>query len=112
MIQYKTPYDRWLAEEVQAIKNLVEDLLAKSERIESVTRRTLKDVEKQNAKAEGVTCFKPWHPGLDMEGVTISERIRRNGGPKEGDLVAVDENEAIVVITWEDFLSWKAEAET
>ncbi len=52
MIQYKTPYDRWLAEEVQAIKNLVEDLLAKSERIESVTRRTLKDVEKQNAKAE------------------------------------------------------------
>ncbi len=52
MIQYKTPYDRWLAEEVQAIKNLVEDLLAKSERIESVTRRTLKDVEKINTEVE------------------------------------------------------------
>ena len=52
MIQYKTPYDRWLAEEVQAIRNLVEDLLTKSKRNESETRRKLKDVEKQNAKAE------------------------------------------------------------
>ncbi len=49
--QRKTP--RWLADELQAIRNLVEDLLAKSERIESVTRRTLKETEKQNAKAEG-----------------------------------------------------------
>ena len=55
MIEYRTPFERWLAEEVQSIKNLVEDLLAKGERIESVTRRTLKDVEKQNAKAEGDT---------------------------------------------------------
>ena len=53
MIEYRTPFERWLAEEVQSIKNLVEDLLAKSERIESVTRRTLKETEKQNAKAEG-----------------------------------------------------------
>ncbi len=52
MIEYRTPYERWLAEEVQSIKNLVEDLLAKSERIESVTRRNLKETEKQNAKAE------------------------------------------------------------
>ena len=55
MIEYRTPYERWLAEEVQSIKNLVEDLLAKSERIESVTRRNLKETEKQNAKAEGDT---------------------------------------------------------
>ncbi len=55
MMEYQTKYQRWLAEEVQSIKNLVEDLLAKSERIESVTRRTLKDVEKQNAKVEGDT---------------------------------------------------------
>ena len=55
MIEYRTPFERWLAEEVQSIKNLVEDLLAKSERIESVTRRTLKDVEKQNARVEGDT---------------------------------------------------------
>ena len=50
--EYQTKYQRWLAEEVQSIKNLVEDLLAKSERIESVTRRTLKDLEKANARAE------------------------------------------------------------
>ncbi len=53
MIEYRTPFERWLAEEVQSIKNLVEDLLSKADRIDSVTRRTLKDVEKQNAKAEG-----------------------------------------------------------
>jgi hypothetical protein len=55
MIEYRTPFERWLAEEVQSIKNLVEDLLAKGERIESVTRRNLKETEKQNAKAEGDT---------------------------------------------------------
>ncbi len=55
MNEYQTKYQRWLAEEVQAIRNLVEDPLAKSERIESVTRRTLKETEKQNAKVEGET---------------------------------------------------------
>ena len=55
MIEYQTKYQRWLAEEVQAIRNLVEDLLAKSERIESVTRRTLKETEKQNARVEDET---------------------------------------------------------
>ena len=48
--QRKTP--RWLADELQAIRNLVENLLVKSERIESVTRRTLKDVEKINTEVE------------------------------------------------------------
>ncbi len=55
MSEYQTKYQRWLAEEVQSIKNLVEDLLAKSERIESVTRRTLKDVEKINTEVEAET---------------------------------------------------------
>ena len=39
-------------------------------------------------RSKHVTYFKPWHPEFDMEGVTISERIRLNGGPKEGDMVA------------------------
>jgi len=55
MIEYRTPFERWLAEEVQSIKNLVEDLLSKADRIDSVTRRTLKETEKQNAKAEADT---------------------------------------------------------
>ena len=55
MTEYQTKYQRWLAEEVQSIKNLVEDLLSKADRIDSVTRRTLKETEKQNAKAEADT---------------------------------------------------------
>ncbi len=71
MIEYETKYQRWLAEELQSIKSIVVHLLAKSERIESVMRRTLEAAEKQNAKAEEVQSIK----NLVEDLLAKSERI-------------------------------------
>lgn len=34
--------------------------------------------------------MEPWHPGLDMTGVSISEADMLNGSPKKGDMIAVN----------------------
>lgn len=41
-------------------------------------------------KKKQVQPMEPWHPGLDMAGVSISEADLLNGSPKKGDMIAVN----------------------
>jgi len=62
--------------------------------------------EEKVRRGKRIAYFKAWHRELDTHGARQSERVRMGGGPKEGDLVAVEGTKAIMVITWEDFLAW------
>ena len=44
--------------------------------------------EWQTYKRIGFARMRPWVPGMNMEGVSISEADRRNGSPKPGDMIA------------------------
>lgn len=42
----------------------------------------------QNYKRKGVTEMRPYVPGEDVTGVSISDADKANGSPKEGDMIA------------------------
>ena len=39
-------------------------------------------------RRKGLSEMRPWEPGLDMTGVSVSDADRAGGSPKPGDMIA------------------------
>lgn len=39
-------------------------------------------------RRKSIAEMTPWHEGLSMKGVSVSEEDRKNGSPKRGDMIA------------------------
>jgi len=45
-------------------------------------------------RKKGTVEVERWSPGIDMEGVSVGEEDKKNGSPRDGDMIARDpENE-------------------
>ena len=48
----------------------------------------------QHYRKKGTQLMEPWTPDYDMSGVAVSEADAANGSPQQGDMIAVNANNA------------------